>query len=52
MSGDFKFSISIKYDHVDYNPCIGVASDGIVIATTSNNYYSLSWDVIVLVEMV
>lgn len=52
MLEDFKFSISIKYGHLDGNTCIGVTYNGIVIATTNNNYYSLSWWVIVLVEMV
>lgn len=43
MLEDFKFSISIIYGHLDGNTCIGAASSGIAIATTNNNYYSLSW---------
>lgn len=42
MLEDFKFNISIKYGHLDGNTCIGAASNGIVIATTNNSYYSSS----------
>lgn len=52
MLGDFKFSISTKYGYLDYNTCIGVASNGIVIDTHNNNYYLLSWYVVILFEMV
>lgn len=50
--GGFIFSISIKYGHLDYNTCIGIASNGTVIATTNNNHYLLNWYVIILAEMV
>lgn len=52
MLGDFKFSISTKYGYLYYNTCIGVASNGIVIDTHNNNYYLLSWYVVILFEMV